>query len=195
MWYGTCSTEVGTFRMAIDLPRNPRALHFTGSVKALAPERPANALGQQRPNAPPPPPPSRAVPSSRPPAAMISTPTRLTTMRGPRDPIASMDEDILTEALDRDEINAALFPIARRPDSDKPSPNLPVPGFRSVEEAKAQLMAPRIVMAAPRADAKGGSLPLGVWLMAALVAGILSFHFAPEARDGLESAVRALDSR
>lgn len=103
-----------------------------------------------------------------------------------------MDEDILTEALNRDEINAALFPIARRPDGGKPSPNLPVPGFRSVEEAKAQLLAPRIVMAAP---AKGGALPLGVWLMAALVAGILSFHFAPEARDGLESGVRALDSR
>jgi len=170
--------------MPIDLPRNPRALHFTGSVKALGPdgpERPANALGQQRPNAPPPPP-----------AAVLSTPTRLTTMRGPRDPMGSMDEDILTEALDRAEINAALFPIARRPDSDKPSPNLPVPGFRSVEEARAQLAPPRIVVAAP---AKGGAVPLGVWLMAALVAGILSFHFAPDARDGLESAVRALETR
>lgn len=178
--------------MAIDLPRNPRALHFTGSVKALGPvrpERPANALGQQRPHAPPP---QSRGPRSSPPAAVLSTPTRLTTMRGPRDPIGSMDEDILTEALDRVEINAALFPIARRPESDKPSPNLPVPGFRSVEEARAQLAAPRIIVAA---QPKGGSLPLGVWLMAALVAGILSFHFAPDARDSVESAVRALDSR
>ena len=38
--------------MSIDLPHNQRALHFTGSVKALAPERPANALGQERPKGP-----------------------------------------------------------------------------------------------------------------------------------------------
>ncbi len=32
-------------------------------------------------------------------------------------------------------------------------------------------------------------------LFAAMIAGIVSFHFAPQAREGLESAVRALDSR
>ncbi len=103
-----------------------------------------------------------------------------------------MDDDILTEALDREEINAALFPIARRADADKPSPNLPVPHFRSAEEARAHHATPRVIVAAKH---KSGSLPLGVWLMAALVAGILSFHFAPEARDGVESAMRALEAR
>jgi hypothetical protein len=181
--------------MSIDLPRNSKGLHFTGSVKALAPERPANALGQQRPNAPPPPPPTRAIPkagagaaSAAPVPVVISTPTRLTTMRGQ---VASMDEDIVTEALDRDALDAALFPVAKRESAAKPSPNLPVPHFRSVEEAKAHHATPVIIATKPA----GGSLPLGVWLMAALVLGILSFNFAPDARSSLEEAVRALDSR
>ena len=50
----------GYSRMAFDLPRSPRSLRFTGSVRALsvaeeAKETPV-ALGRARPKAPPPPP-------------------------------------------------------------------------------------------------------------------------------------------
>ena len=143
--------------MSIDLPHNQRALHFTGSVKALAPERPANALGQERPKGPLPspgrsigaplaPPPrstrthdiylSEAQPTpyvgSRP-SERAEAAKKLTTMRGQ---LASMDDDLLTDALDRNEIDAALFPIAKRENAGAPAPNLPVPGFRSAAEVQ-----------------------------------------------------------
>lgn len=185
-------------RMSIQLPRSHKALHFTGSVKALAPERPANALGQERPKAPPPPPPSRAVPLAPPPskhasfpvkAAAVITPGRLETMRGP---LVSIDEEeIHTQSLDRDEIHAALFPVARRQNASQPAPNLPVPHFRSAAEAKAQHAAPVIVVKPP----KGGALPLSVWLVAAMIAGIVSYNFAPQAVESVAHAVKALDQR
>lgn len=102
-----------------------------------------------------------------------------------------MDEDILTEALDRDIINAALFPIARRENASEPPPNLPVPHFRSAAEAQAHHATPTIIVKKEPA----GSLPLGVWLMAALIAGIVSYQLAPQARDTVGEAVRSLESR
>jgi hypothetical protein len=191
--------------MSIDLPRSLKELHFTGSVKALVPERPANALGQERPKGLPPPPPSRGVPSrpanivGPPPKPLRSgdvyladpqltpyigarpserseaaRPLKLTTARGQ---LVSIDEDLLTQSLDRDEIDAALFPIARRENASQPAPNLPVPHFRSAAEAKAHHAEPAIILKA----ATGGSLPLGAWLIAALIAGIVSYQLAPQA--------------
>ncbi len=189
--------------MSIQLPRNLKELHFTGSVKALAPARPANALGQERPKGPPPPPPKPrtaaadvyvvdtqptpyfgARPSERADAAKSLV---LTTMRGQ---LASMDEDILTEALDRNEIDAALFPIARRENASHPAPNLPVPHFRSAAEAKAHHAEPTIIVAK---QPKGGSLPMGMWLMAALVAGIVSYQLAPQAAASFSQIVRSYE--
>ena len=199
--------------MSIDLPHNQRALHFTGSVKALAPERPANALGQERPKGPlPSPGRSIGVPLAPPPRSVRANdvylsearPTpyvgsrpseraeaakKLTTMRGQ---LASMDDDLLTDALDRNEIDAALFPIAKRENAGAPAPNLPVPGFRSAAEVQKQRTdAPAIIV--PRA--KGGSLPLGVWIAMALIAGVVSFNFAPQAAESFSEAVRALEAR
>jgi hypothetical protein len=207
--------------MSIDLPRSFKELHFTGSVKALAPERSANALGRERPKGPPPPPPSRAVPSrpanvvAPPPKPVRSgdvyfadpqltpyigarpserseaaQPLKLTTARGQ---LVSIDEDpdLLTQSLDRDSIDAALFPIARRENASQPAPNLPVPHFRSAAEAKAHHAEPIIVVKAP----KGGSLPLGAWLIAAVIAGIVSYQLAPQAVESVAQAVRSLDAR
>jgi hypothetical protein len=187
--------------MSIQLPRNLKELHFTGSVKALAPERPANALGQERPKGPPPPPPKPvrstdvyavdmeptpyvgARPSER---AEAAKPIKLATTRGQ---LASMDEDLLTDAIDRDQIEAALFPVARRANASEPAPNLPVPHFRSAAEAKAHHAEPTIIVA----KRKGGSLPLGVWLIAAIAAGIVSYQLAPQAAASVSQIVRSYE--
>lgn len=184
------SRTVGRLFMSIDLPHNQRALHFTGSAKAFAPERSANALGQERPKGPLPspgrsigvPPPPRTERNAQP------VTSKLITMRGQ---LASLDEDLVTQALDREGIDAALFPIAKRENADAPAPNLPVPGFRSAAQVKQHRAEPTIVIKAQ----KGGSLPLGVWLAVALIAGIVSFNFAPQAAESFSQAVRALDSR
>jgi hypothetical protein len=190
--------------MSIQLPRNQKELHFTGSVKALAPERPARApaLGRERPkgrasNLPTPtrapvrdvyvaeaqPTPYFAArPSER---AEAAQPARLTTARGQ---LASMDDDPPTEALDRDIINASLFPVARRPNAHAAPLNLPVPHFRSEAEARAHHATPTIVIA--KRPSSGG-LPLSVWLMAALIAGIVSYQVAPQAVASLTQAVRS----
>jgi len=189
--------------MSIQLPRNQKELHFTGSVKALAPERPATALGRERPKGPlpmpirtprpdvyvaeaQPTPYVAARPSER---AEAAHPLKLTTVRGQ---LASMDDDQLTEALDRDIINAALFPVARRANAAAAPLNLPVPHFRSAAEARAHHAQPAIIR--PARPSAGG-LPLSVWLIAALISGIVSYQVAPQAVASLSEAVRGNDAR
>lgn len=203
--------------MSIQLPRNQKELHFTGSVRALGPERPAAsapALGRERPkgratNLPTPtrapvpdvyvaemqPTPYFAArPSER---AEAAHPARLTTARGQ---LASMDDDPPTEALDRDIINASLSPVTRRADAragtapldshaqhPRAPVSLPVPHFRSAAEARAHHATPTIVVS--RRSSSGG-LPLSVWLIAALISGIVSYQVAPQAVASLTQAVR-----
>jgi len=62
-----------------------------------------------------------------------------------------------------------------------------VPHFRSAAEAKAHHAQPTIIVVKP----KGGSLPLGVWLMAALAAGIVSYQVAPQAAESVSQIVRS----
>ena len=106
------------------------------------------------------------------------------------------DDDLDTLCLDRDALDIAVFPDARLamnlPPRVKDGSNLPVPGFRSKAEVAKHGHEPTIVV---RTRDGGGSLPLGVWLFAAMIAGIVSFHFAPKAREGFAEAVRALDAR
>ncbi len=187
--------------MTIQLPRLQKELHFTGSVKALGPERPepASALGRERPrgratNLPTPtraPVPDVYVAESQPTPYFAARPSeraeaaqlaRLTTARGQ---LASMDDDQLTEALDRDILHASLFPVARR--ANAAPLNLPVPHFRSAAEARAHHATPTIVV--PRRSNSGG-LPLSVWLIAALISGIVSYQVAPQAVASLTQAVR-----
>jgi hypothetical protein len=185
--------------MSIQLPRSPKELHFTGSVRALGPEPSRGALGRERPRAAPPPPRQPPVGAgSKPPEPNRQGDDHQTTLvkreREPmRAPLVSIDEEeIKTQALDRDEINAALFPIARRDKRSRPSPNLPVPHFRSAAAANAR-HAER--PAAPRATTTGGALPLTVWLVAAMIAAVVSYNFAPQAVQGVAQAVRTLEPR
>ena len=172
MWYGPCCEEDGPSLMSIQLPRTQKELHFTGSVKALGPERPVK-LGRERPKG--------ALPTPM--------PGKLPTMRGQ---LASMDDDQPTEALDRDLINAALFPVARRENAAVAPLNLPVPHFRSAAEARAHHAPPTIIIKRPHA---GGGLPLSVWLIAALISGIVSYQVAPQAVASLTHAVRFAEPR
>ena len=110
--------------------------------------------------------------------------------------IASIDEECITQCLDRDALDIAQLPDARQgksPPSDlrTGAPNLPIPGFRSKEEVAQHNHEPSIFVRQPR----GGALPLGVWLFAAMIAGIVSFHVAPQARESFQEAIRALDTR
>jgi hypothetical protein len=203
MWYGPCFEGIGRPFMSIQLPRNQKELHFTGSVKALAPERPAPALGRERPKGPlplpirtpapdvyvaeaQPTPYVAARPSER---AEAAKPLKLTTVRGQ---LASMDDDAMTEALDRDLLDAALFPVARRANAGAAPLNLPVPHFRSAAEARAHHAPPALIVAR---RASSGGLPLSVWLIAALVSGIVSYQVAPQAAASLTQAVRGTDGR
>lgn len=190
--------EVAPSLMSIQLPRNQKELHFTGSVRALAPERPARALGRERPKGPdpslrPPPAPSRPQAADVYAAeAVLPTmpgPNKLPTMRGQ---LASMDDDQPTEALDRDLINASLFPLARRDNAGVAPLNLPVPHFRSAAEARAHHAPPPVIVRRPQA---GGGLPLSVWLIAALISGIVSYQVAPQAVATLTQAVRGPEPR
>ncbi len=200
MWYGPCWDEswpAASLLMSIQLPRSLKELHFTGSVKAL---------GQVRPKSPPPLPPPLPVrsadlyagdmqptpyvgarPSER---AEAAKPIKLATSRGQLASIdEERDEDLRTEALDRDEIDKVLFPVARRENASQPAPNLPVPHFRSAAEAKAHHAEPTIIIT----KARGGGLPLGVWLMAALAAGIVSYQLAPQAAASVTQIVRSYE--
>lgn len=117
-------------------------------------------------------------------------PPPLAPPRSMRPPLVSIDEEeIQTQHLDRDEIDAALFPVARR-ENVAPAPNLPVPHFRSAAEAKQHHAEPTMIV---QRDKGANAFPLGPWLFAAVIAGIVSFQLAPQARDSVAAAVRALD--
>lgn len=146
--------------------------------------RSASGLGQARPKGPPPAP-----------SVQLTTPTRLTTtMRGSL-PANSDDDDVDTLWLDRAALDIAVLPDARHAKNLTPAakegPQLPVAGFHPRGEAARHDQGTTFVVRRPR----GGGLPLGVWLLAAVIAAIVSFHFAPQAREGLGHAVRALDAR
>jgi hypothetical protein len=126
------------------------------------------------------------------PARRAPTPRTAPETAHVRGKLASLGDDAPTLTLDRDEIAASLLPDARR---DRPSiprahPTLPVPHFRSRAQV-APLRPPRAILVAP--PAKRGGVPVGFWLFAALIAGLLSFQLAPRAKASLEQAVRLLE--
>lgn len=213
--------------MSFELPRSPRSLRFTGSVRALAaspshepdeegeeeeaPEPPRSALGQRRPKARPPatrpPPPSvrpardvytaevqptpyfGARPSTR--AERAALPTMNGAPPSLRAPVALSDvalsdDDSPTQALERDPIG-----FGPRPSPQRTSPNLPVPGFRTAAQLDPS-QSPTVIVP-PRSSAATGPLPLPIWLLVALVAGIVSYHYAPVAFTSLERAFGLVD--
>lgn len=185
--------------MPIQLPRTQKELHFTGSVKALGPERPAPAaaLGRERPrgratNLPTPtraPVPDVYVADAQPTPYFAARPSERAEVARLTTPLASMDDDPPTEALDRDTLRASLFPVApvARRAHAAPLASLPVPHFRSAAEARAHHATPTIIV---RERSSAGGLPLSVWLIAALISGIVSYQVAPQAVASLTHAVR-----
>lgn len=184
--------------MSFELPRAAISLRFTGEVKAL---------GQQRPKGPPPTS-SRSVPALEPPppkapkvdvpsviinegrASSPSSPApKLPTLRGSmaRAPLASFDDDAQTLALDRGDMPFRVPP--------KPKPqvaSLPVPGFRSAQQARMPGATVKIIQ---RPNDASTGLSLMGWLCVAFIAAVVSYYFAPTAANGLGQALRVLADR
>lgn len=190
--------------MSFDLPRRPVSLRFSGEVKALEPA-PKNPLGRERPKtAPPPPPvPVRAPdlytveiqptpfvasrPSER--AERVALPAAIAA-KSPeiRGQIQSLsDEDLVTEALDRGDLGLPSSVL-----SPRKSPNLPVPHFRSMEQAKAA-RDPTIIIAAE--PTRGGPFSLTAWLLLAILMGVASYYGAPPIFTSLEHAAGLLEAQ
>jgi hypothetical protein len=208
--------------MSFELPRAPVSLRFTGALKALGQERPKVPPPSPGRRVPPPLPKSSDVyvqdvqptpyvgsrPSERaeraalpvvvpPPLSaadqaakrLASLDPKVSTVRGQ---LASFDDDVQTLALDRDELGLGLGGIKLDQPAKPPAPNLPVPGFRSVEQVE-QRSNPTVVR--PRRPAASSSLSVTGWLCIAVIAAVVSYSFAPEVASGLEEAVRALSGR
>lgn len=191
MWYESCWLGIA-LTMSIDLPRSAKALHFSGSVRACAPPAASSsALGQLRPEREPAPAPSRGAPRSRDHDALTPRPGRLTTLRGR---IASLDDDdAQTLALRRSPSPRMHQPTPERAIAVRPKPAVAgIPSFRSADDLRVGQDARTVIVRRPSARA---GLPLAVWLVAALLAGIASYHVTPGAVDGVAHAVRALDRR
>ncbi len=60
--------------------------------------------------------------------------------------------------------------------------------IRSRAELAVQRAQPTVII---QRLSEEGSLPLWAWLVAALIAGIISFNLAPQAREGFLQAIRS----
>jgi hypothetical protein len=70
------------------------------------------------------------------------------------------------------------------------TPTLPVPHFRSRAQVVPQ-SPPRAVVV--RRPPKRVGVPVGIWLFAGLIAGLVAFRLAPRAKASVEQAVRHLE--
>ena len=173
--------------MSFDLPRNAKGLRFTGNVKSLAEtDAPPSVLGKPRPRAakPPPPPPSSAPPRSHH-APRIVTPAPVIARKVDAREV-SYDDEVATMAMDRDGldvmpgggfrgVHAQVAPQTQRPPA-------PIPNFRPAPH----MMAPPQRMPPPRVEKKKkkpSGATLALWVLASVVAAVLSYKLAPEALD------------
>lgn len=163
--------------MSFNLPRNSRDLRFTGELRA--------ELGR-----------ARRTPRDVYQAEPIATPY----MAGP--PAASIeileeifeddDDDAPTTMLDRDGLDVIAGGLnGPRP---KPQPRqhatAPIPNFRRVPETPSVIIAPEPLPAPP--PARQGP-PLGFWLVAAMLAAVISYKVAPMAVSQADSVVHLLE--
>jgi hypothetical protein len=93
-----------------------------------------------------------------------------------------VDDDNPTMAMDRD--GRDVLPGARALRTPKPSPAAgapPIPHFRPASHVAA---APKTVIvpgtASTKTQTKAAGAPLAIWIFAGLLAGIISYHVAPE---------------
>lgn len=112
-------------------------------------------------------------------------------MRGQVESVGS-DEEPITLSLDRHEIALAVLPdgrIARDlPTGARSGPPLPVPHFRSAMLAHNDQRT--VIIRRPR----DLTLPLAVWIAAAMIAGTVTFFLAPQARASLQEVVHGTHS-
>lgn len=158
----------GHLPMSFDLPRGPRTLSFTGAVRSLATAGSVRSpLGRARPKAPAPTA-ERSVPVPSPvPEAVDEIP-----------------DDVVTLAFDRDAVDRAVLPDARIATDQPPPSSLPIPHFRSTLDHARNNATPGMIRRRPNEL----RLPIGVWLVAALLAGFVSFYAAPQVRATLSHA-------
>jgi hypothetical protein len=165
--------------MSFILPGNARSLRFTGEAKAYVSGGKPRVRKQSSPPSPPRVPNPSHITTPSPgvnPSARIVTPTPspVVTSRPMRPPIESISDDPTT-AMDRDDV----LPGAIRTPKPAVAPHAPaIPHFR-----------PRVVepVAAPSPtpntgsrDVKVASAPYAIWVLASIIAGLVSYHLAPE---------------
>jgi hypothetical protein len=188
--------------MSFELPRRAPELRFGDSVRsvpAAAPPRPPPTLGRARPKAPPPAAIPR-VPDSAPIEVAPPAPRKRDVYALEPEPTASFGpasvrtsgpvrevsmSDAETLMLDVDATALARAKAAAAAAAKKP---LPVPHFRAANPVTVRPMVGPIVAEATR-DPR---LPMLVWVMTAIIAGVFSYRFAPSALEHVAAAVRLL---
>ncbi len=107
------------------------------------------------------------------------------------------EDESPTMAMDRDGLD--VLPGARALRTPKPTPAAgapPIPHFRPARPAASQ---PRTVIvpgtASSKVRATPSGAPLAVWVFAGLLAGIVSYHVAPEIMARLEHPAAAAQNR
>lgn len=187
--------------MSFILPGNARSLRFTGELKAYAspdargaggPPKPGGsmALGQPRARKPSAPPAPRRVPNPSQattpspgmvPPLVVPTPAPASVVSvsaSPARPPAHSMSDDPTRAMDRDDV----LPGALRPPKPTFQPHAPaIPHFRprSIQPPAASASPPPMPDTASRKMRTAGA-PYAVWIVASIIAGVVSYHLAPE---------------
>lgn len=185
--------------MSFNLPRNSRDLRFTGELRAAEAEQPAGrALGRVRRT----PVPGRRSDRDVYKAEPIATPY----LSGP--PAASIDildledlvedddydDDAPTTMLDRDGLDVLPggFSAVGSPSRPQPPATAPIPNFRRMPETPSVIVAPE-PLPRPAAPPQRNAPPLAFWLLAAMLAAVVSYRVAPLAVNQADSVVRLLE--
>lgn len=173
-WYAACCVSR---RMSFFLKGNARELRFTGETRSVGePEERPPSLGKPRERRMP------FAPTSRP-APARSASSLFPAYAPARPPPPTIDPGFDESADDDQETLFRAAPISLPPAVPKAAP---IPNFRSAPPGTrlhaGSRAAPTVIV---RRRAAPG-LPLVVWLVAAAVAGVLSFRFVPDLVTRLE---------
>jgi hypothetical protein len=181
--------------MSFVLPGNNRQLRFTGEALAPAKDEPSAgpvALGKPRvrkPTTPPPQVPQATARPNRTPTHQSYTPASPSGRPGSYPPASirnkeerrqdDYEDGQATMALDREghDVMPGGFnnaPIPRHSSRPGTGPTGPaIPGFRPANPAAATVLVPNGQQDRPK------GAPLALWIVAAVLAGILSYHVTP----------------
>lgn len=108
------------------------------------------------------------------------------------------DDDHITEALDRGELG---LPSVMRKGAEEAPPSAPAPKInpwshvRSADQAPPPPERTAILAQKEKSASKGGPLSMTAWVLVAIMAGIVSYTFAPAAFSSLEKATGLVETR